>query len=395
MVNRRKFLKSTAALSASVPVTSVFANDAEIKRYVKLGKTGLEISEIGFGSSSLQSEGLVSHALDRGVTYFDTAESYRFGWSEEAMGRDLKGHRQKIVLASKTKAQSGSTEARIMEALEGSLKRLQTDYLDIYFNHAVNRVDRMQNDAWANFTEKAIRQGKIRYRGMSGHGSRLAQCLEYSIDNDLVDVILCAYNFGEDPDLIARLRNTFHFAANQSDLPPVLDKARDKNIGVIAMKTLMGARLNDMRKFEAEGRTYAQAALRWVLSSPRVDAAVISMTSTGKINEYIGASTQEDEVVGDAGMLGRYAALQSGRYCHHGCNKCEGACPHEVDIPEVLRTRMYDVDYGNKALAVEDYTRLGAAASACLGCGNQVCSGACPYDVPIPEFTVDAAKRLG
>ena len=156
MVNRRKFLKSTAALSASVPVTSVFANDAEIKRYVKLGKTGLEISEIGFGSSSLQSEGLVSHALDRGVTYFDTAESYRFGWSEEAMGKDLKGHRQKIVLASKTKAQSGSTEARIMEALEGRLKRLQTDYLDIYFNHAVNRVDRMQNDAWANFTELSL-----------------------------------------------------------------------------------------------------------------------------------------------------------------------------------------------------------------------------------------------
>ena len=395
MVSRRKFLQSTAALTAAVPAASVLGESTEIQRYVELGSTGLKISEIGFGSSSLQNEALVTHALDRGVNYFDTAESYRFGWSEEAMGKGLKGQRQNVVLASKTKAQSGSTESDLMKALEGSLSRLQTDYLDIYFNHAVNHVDRMQNEAWANFTEKAIEQGKIRFRGMSGHGSRLAQCLEYSIDNDLVDVILCAYNFGEDPDLISRLRNTFHFAANQSDLPPILDKAQEKNIGVIAMKTLMGARLNDMRKFEVEGRTYAQAALRWVLSSPRVDAAIISMTSASKINEYIGASVQADEVIGDAGLLGRYAALQSGKYCHHGCNKCEDACPRGVDIAEVLRTRMYDVDYGNKALAIEDYARLGHGASACLGCDNQVCSGACPYGVPIPEFTNDAANRLG
>jgi len=399
MSDRRKFLKATAGLTAISPVASGLVkadiNKPEIQRHVTLGKTGLKVSEIGFGSSSLQNEELVSYALDRGVTYFDTAESYRFGWSEEAMGKGLKGSRDKIILASKTKAQSNTTEAEMMEALEGSLTRLQTDYLDIYFNHAVNHVNRMQNDAWANFTEKAVSQGKIRFRGMSGHGSRLAKCLTYSIDNDLVDVILCAYNFGEDPDLIARLKNTFHFAANQSDLPPVLDKAHEKNIGVIAMKTLMGARLNDMRKFETPGRTYSQAALRWVLSSPRVDAAIISMNSATDIDEYVGASVLEDEVVGDAGLLGRYASLQSGKYCHHGCDKCEGACPHGVDIAEVLRTRMYDVDYGNKALAVEDYARLGVGASACLGCDNAVCADACPYGVPIPEFTNDAAERLG
>ena len=410
MADRRKFLKATASLTALTPITAGLAdtsdlNKPEIQRHVTLGKTGLRISEIGFGSSSLQNESLVSYALERGVTYFDTAESYRFGWSEEAMGKGLKGHRDNIVLASKTKAQANSTESEMMEALEASLKRLQTDYLDIYFNHAVNRVNRMENDAWANFTEKAVMQGKIRFRGMSGHGSRLAKCLEYSIDNDLVDVILCAYNFGEDPDLIARLKNKFHFAAEQSDLPPVLDKAHEKNIGVIAMKTLLGARLNDMRKFEAPGRTYAQAALRWVLSSPRVDAAIISMNSMPEIDEYIGASVLEDEVVGDAGLLGRYAAMQSGKYCHHGCDKCESACPHGVDIAEVLRTRMYDVDYGNKALAIEDYARLrvdgllgdgsGDAASACLTCDNKVCAGACPYGVPIPEFTLDAARRLG
>jgi len=231
---------------------------------------------------------------------------------------------------------------------------------------------------------------------MSGHGSKLAQCLDYAIDNDLVDVILCAYSFGEDPDLYDKLKHIFHYVAIQSELPPVLDKAREKNIGVIAMKTLMGARLNDMRPFEGEGRTYAQAALRWVLSSSRVDAAIISMTSFDNIDEYIGASGQDDDRAGDAELLGRYAALQSSRYCRHGCDKCEGACPEGIEIAEVLRTRMYAVDYNNPALALEDYAKLGGrVADTCLSCEHQACLGSCPVDIPIPTFMRDAAKRFG
>jgi len=399
MFDRRAFLGTGAAAGLGAVATAREAKAAPaIQRHVTLGKTGLSVSEIGFGSASSQDAFLIHQALDRGVTFFDTAESYRFGWSEEAMGEGLKDvPRDKIVLNSKTKAGASTTEAEMMTALEGSLKRLRTDYLDIYFNHAVNSVDRMQNEAWALFTERAKEQGKIRFRGMSGHGSRLAQCLDYAIDKDLVDVILCAYSFGEDPDLYAKLRHTFHFVAIQSELPPVLDKAREKNIGVVAMKTLMGARLNDMRPFEEEGRTYAQAALRWVLSSPRVDAALISMTSPENIDEYIGASGQDDDRAGDIDLLGRYASLQSGRYCRHGCDLCEGACPEGVSIAEVLRTRMYDVDYRNPALAVEDYAKLDASgnATACLTCEHQACQNACPLGIPIPKFTTDAARRLG
>lgn len=396
MISRRKFIGS-GAVSGLLPLSTLRAKTVEprIQRTVTLGKTGLEVSEIGFGSASSDKSSLVKRALDRGVTFFDAAESYRSGRSEKAIGEGLKGVRDKVVLTSKTKARDSHTADQMMDALNGSLRRLRTDYVDIYYNHAVNSVSRMQNDAWAEFTERAKQQGKIRFRGMSGHGSQLAACLEYSIDNDLVDVILCAYNFGEDPDIYARLRHTFHFVAIQSDLPPVLDKAREKNIGVVAMKTLMGARLNDMRTFESEDRTYAQAALRWVLASDRVDAALISMTSNEEIDEYITASGQDDDVAGDVELLGRYAALQSGRYCHHGCNHCEGSCPNNVEIPEVLRTRMYDVDYGNSQLAIEDYAKLGSGANACLSCSGEPCKSACPYGVPIGDFTFDAAKRLG
>ena len=400
MIERRRLLGlgTAAALGSGLSALATPTADAVspgIRRHVKLGRTGLEVSEIGFGSASSHDPDLVRHALDRGVTLFDTAESYRFGWSEEAMGEGLRGVRERVVLSSKTKAGARDTQADMMSALEGSLRRLQTDYLDIYFNHAVNNVARMQNEEWWAFTQRAREQGKLRFRGMSGHGSRLAECLDYAIEQELVDVVLVAYSFGQDPDFYDRLRHTFHFVALQPELPRALDKAKEKNVGVIAMKTLMGARLNDMRPYEREGYTFAQAAFRWVLSSPRVDALLISMNSAESIDEYVAASGEPEVRGEDLRLLERYAALQHGRYCRHGCNACEGACPERVDIAEVLRTRMYAVDYGDPALAVEDYAKLGVGASACLSCTHQACLNACPYGIPIPEFTRDAAARLG
>jgi predicted aldo/keto reductase-like oxidoreductase len=302
--------------------------------------------------------------------------------------------RDRVVLSSKTKAGASDRQADMMAALEGSLARLRTDYLDIYFNHAVNAVDRMQNEEWWAFTERAREQGKIRFRGMSGHGSRLVPCLDYAIDHDLADVILVAYSFAQDPTFYDQLRHTFHYVGIQPDLPRVLAKAKAKDVGVLAMKTLMGARLNDMRPYERDGATFAQAAFRWVLSDPHVDALLISMTSTRVIDEYVAASAAE--VRGEnLHLLTRYAYLQHARYCRHGCDACEGACPEGVEITEVLRTRMYDVDYGDRALASADYASLGTDASACLSCAHQACLGSCPYDLPIPSLTRDAATRLG
>jgi uncharacterized protein len=396
MIDRRRLLGlGTAAAAAPLGLASAQAAGPQIQRRVTLGRTGLEVSEISFGSASSSDAELVRYALDRGVTFFDTAESYRFGWSEEAMGEGLKGVRDKVVLSSKTKAGRSDSQAEMMAALEGSLRRLQTDWLDIYFNHAVNDVRRMQNEEWWAFTERAKEQGKIRFRGMSGHGSHLAECLDYAIDQDLVDVVLTAYSFGQDPDFYDRLRHTFHFVALQPELPQALEKAKAKDIGVIAMKTLMGGRLNDMRPYEREGYSFAQAALRWVLSSPRVDAALISMTSRAQIDEYVAASAGPAIRQGDLELLERHAALQATSWCRHGCNACAGACPAGVDIPEVLRTRMYAVDYRDQTLALEDYAKLGAGAGPCLECAHEACLGACLHGLPIPTLTRDAATRLG
>ena len=72
-------------------------------------------------------------------------------------------------------------------------------------------------------------------------------------------------------------------------------------------------------------------------------------------------------------------------YHSFGCNGCADACPEGVQIGEVLRTRMYDVDYGDYEMARTDYANLGNGAEACLTCAHQACRNACPFGLPIPD----------
>ena len=402
MLDRRSFLGLGAAATVGLGGIDALAGRGEtggvtpgIRSYVTLGRTGLTISDISFGSSHSADPALVRHALTRGITYFDTAESYRFGTAEEAIGEGLRGVRDRVVLATKTKAGAGDRRDDMMRALEGSLRRLGTDHVDIYFNHAVNDVARLANPEWREFTDRAREQGKIRFRGVSGHGTRLVECLHYALDHDLADVVLCAYSFAQDPDFYDRLRHSLSYVALQPELPKVLDKATAKGVGVIVMKTLMGGRLNDLREFETGGATFAQAAFRWVLASPRVDALIVSMTSHAQIDEYVGGSGAAGLRGEDLRLLARYAGLNGAGHCQHGCNVCAGACPAGVEIAEVLRCRMYDVDYRDRDLARADYARLGTDATACLGCAHRACLGACPNGIPIADWTRDAARRLG
>lgn len=400
--DRRRFLRWGAASGAITGLAPHFAtagsqNSAPaVRSYRTLGRTGLEISDISFGASRLRAgeEDLVRHALDRGINYFDSAYGYTGGASEEVLGKALAGDRDEVVLVSKVEGHAGWPKERMMAHLEASLKRLRTDRIDIYLAHAVNDVNRLKSSEWHEFVELAKRQGKIRFTGMSGHAGKLIECLDYAIDEDMVDVILCAYNFGQDPAFYENLTRSFNYVAKQPDLPRVLEKAKAKNVGVVAMKTLMGARLNDMRRYEAGGSTFAQAAFRWVLSNPHVDALIISMTSKEKIDEFLGASGAPELAVGDLALLGRYAAANGMTYCRHACDDCAGACPYGVQISDVLRTRMYATDYEDLAFAREEYARLGTDAQACLSCSGQPCQNACTHDIPINELCAPTHEML-
>jgi len=369
---------------------------AKVQRYVTLGRTGMQVSDISFGGSQLGAgEGdVVRHAFDRGINYFDIADSYRGGDSETTVGEALRGKRDRVYLASKTYASPSDRRDSMMRSLEQSLRRLRTEYVDVYFNHAVNDVDRLKNPEWHEFTARAKQQGKIRFVGMSGHAGRLIQCLDYAIDANAVDVVLVGYNFGQDPAFYQGLTRSFDFIARQPDLPRVLQKARAKGIGVVAMKTLMGARLNDMRPFEKDGATFAQAAFRWVLSGKNADALIISMTSASVIDEYLGASGWQSTASEDLPLLRRYVKLNGASQCRYGCQDCLSACPRGVQIGDVLRARMYAVDYGDMRLARDEYALLPTGASPCMTCAAQPCQGACAHGLRIERLMVPTHRML-
>ena len=394
MLDRRQAMAGALAAGAAAASGVAAARAApRIRRTAALGRTGIEVSDISFGSSGAADPDLVRHALDRGVTHFDTAESYRFGAAEEALGAGLRGRRGEVVLASKTKARAGDRRADMMAALEGSLRRLRTDRIDIYYLHAVNDADRIANPEWAEFTERAREQGKIRFRGMSGHGGRLAECLDYALDNGLADAVLVAYNFAAAaPGVLDRLRNALGIPAIQTGLPERLARARELGVGVIAMKTLAGARLNDMRGFERPGGTFAQAAFRWTLSDPNVDALVVSMNSRRLIDEYVAASGTGPPSRADLSLLDRYMAANGERYCRPACGACAESCPEGVDIAGLLRARMYAVDYGDESLARAAWAEHGPAP--CADCAHRACLGACPHGLDLPALARAAAARL-
>jgi uncharacterized protein len=403
-LSRRQVLHAGALAAVGIslrpgqasPAPTTRAGGAQVQRYATLGRTGMRVSDISFGASRLGSgEGdVVRHAFDRGINYFDTAETYGGGSSETVIGEALRGKRDRVYLTSKTETTRSDRRDSMMRALEGSLRRLRTDYVDVYFNHAVNDVDRLKNPEWLEFTAQAKRQGKIRFVGMSGHAGRLIQCVDHVLDTNGVDVILVAYNFGQDPAFYQKFTGSFDFIARQPDLPRVLAKAKAKGVGVVAMKTLMGARLNDMRPFERGGATFSQAAFRWVLSNRNVDALIVSMTDQAQIDEYVGASGSQAAAADDLPLLRRYAVMNGASHCRHGCGDCLGACPRGVAIDEVLRTRMYAVDYGDPKLARSEYARLASSAAPCLSCSGEQCQGACPHGLPIERLVVSTHRML-
>jgi uncharacterized protein len=401
-IGRREFIKSSALAGLGVGLAMADAASAsssqasQVRRYAQLGLTGMHISDISFGADRLSAgdENLVRHAVDLGINYFDTAETYRSGESETALGSALRGNRNKVFLTSKTLAWPDTNRHAIMHALEGSLRRLRTDHVDVYFNHAVNDLARLKNPEWYEFAAEAKKQGKLRFTGMSGHAGHLIECLDHAIDSGNFDVILCAYNFGQDPRFYQRFLNDFDMVARQPDLPRVIDKARQRGVGVVVMKTLMGARLNDMRPYEHGGATFAQAAFRWVLSNGNVDGLIVSMTSREAIDEYLGASGSRAVGKEDLPLLRQYAQMRGASYCKHACNACESACPADVAIADVMRTRMYALDYGDLRMARDEYSMIVPNAEACLSCTAKPCSNACPHGLKIDSLTAPTHRLL-
>jgi predicted aldo/keto reductase-like oxidoreductase len=358
--------------------------EAHIRNYRMLGRTGMEISDISFGCSGLDNVAVVKRALDRGVNYFDTSPDYSRAGSERVLGEGMRGYpRDKLFIVSKFCTPSGhlsndTSVADVMAAVEASLQRIGTDYLDLAHIHACNSIERLMNPNIHEAFDRLKEQGKLRFLGVSSHTPRLETVMRHAVDSGRFDVIMVAYNFKNWPDLT----NIFH-------------DAKEKGVGVVAMKTLKGAKHTALSDFTpTERESFAQAAFKWVLSNQDVSGLVISINSFTQIDEYLHASGLPLEQA-DTNLLEKYDRLIAKEYCRPGCDACLSSCPSEVPIDDIFRYAMYYENYGQQRVGMEEYASIPIAqnASQCVDC-KAPCEHACPFEIPIKEKLLRADRLL-
>jgi predicted aldo/keto reductase-like oxidoreductase len=262
-----------------------------------------------------------------------------------------------------------------MAAVEGSLQRLQTDHVDLVHVHSCDEVDRLMDPNVHEAFDRLKEQGKVRFLGVSSHTPDLELVARTAIESGRFDVMMLAYHHG----IWANLDGIIHEAA-------------EKNVGIVAMKTLKGARHQNLTDFRADAASYAQAAFRWVLSNPDVGCLVVSFSKPEHVDEYLfasgGALTPRDVAV-----LGRYDERVAGTYCHPHCGACLDSCPERLAINDVLRYRMYFEDYGREKEGMRLYAALDRKAEHCLGCPAP-CESRCPVEIPIRQRMLGADRML-
>ena len=225
--SRRQFVKAAglagvgAALAGySKGETAPKTNEMPLRVF---GKTGEKVSILALGGihDYRTSQILLHQALKMGVTYWDTAEDYYHGASEEGMGQYFEKYpesREKVFLVSKTHVQGPEG---LTQALAGSLERLKTSHVDLYFLHGATDPGRSLTPEVKKWAEKAKSEGKIRYFGFSTH-MNVEGCLEAASSLGWIDGIMMTYNF--------RTMGTDRMKA-------AIDAAAKAGIGLTAMKT--------------------------------------------------------------------------------------------------------------------------------------------------------------
>lgn len=354
---------------------------ATVKSHRRLGRTGVLVSDISFGSSSLRSLDVAMLALDRGITYVDTAPDYAREGSEELLGRAMAGRRERIFVASKFCTADGhlppdTPVPRIMEAVEGSLRRLRTDRIDLMHIHSCDRLERLLAPSFHEAFDRLKEQGKARFLGVSSHSPNLRTVANAAIDSGRFDVLMLAYHHGMG-----------------WELDQILARAAERDVAVVAMKTLKGAKHENLGAFRDDAASYTQAAFRWVLSNPRVSCLVVSFSELRQVDEYLHASGTT-LAQADHDVLARYDRLIDGTYCRPHCGECLDSCVARLPVDDVLRYAMYFEDYRSEKEAMRLYGTLGERnASLCLGCPAP-CAGTCPHGLAIQSRMLAAHRML-
>jgi uncharacterized protein len=230
----------------------------------------------------------------------------------------------------------------------------------------------------------------VKFLGMSSHGPhgppgpdgrrRAENSVRAAVESGLYDVIMPAYNL---------------YA--WKGLRDVLKLAQEKSVGVIAMKVLRGGKQAKAKGVLPKRGIPQHNVFKWVWSNPAVAGLIVTMPTLSRIKFYMKASGQKLAMHERTDLEAMLAATTTD-VCRIGCGDCADKCSAGVDIPTAFRADYYDGDLGDTTRARTLYEGLagrGADASACSGCTNQTCLGACGYGVNIRGGLIDIHSRLG
>jgi len=326
---------------------------------MQLGQTGLVVSRVGFGGIPIQrcSENgaiaVVRRCLELGISFYDTANGYTT--SEERIGKALCGRRRDVVIATKTTARDKATAA---EHLELSLKRLGTDYLDLWQFHNVSSPEAYEQvlgpGGAMEAAQQALKLGKIRQIGISSHSMEIAL------------QVVASGRF-------ETIQFPFNFVTNEAK-DELIPLAQKHDVGFIAMKPFAGGMLGDAKlaiKFLLQFET--------VLPDPGVQ-------SVGEIEEIVDIVNGPWELTSqEQSEIERIRAEVGTRFCRR-CGYCQ-PCPQGVEIPLLMNFESFLKRFPQKRLLEGWIAEAMESGRNCAQCGE--CEDRCPYQLPIREMLAE------
>ena len=332
--------------------------------YTTLGKTGLNISRMGFGGIPIQKvdvpavRALMEAMRDRGVNYIDTARGYTV--SEAYIGEALEGMREHFVLATKSMAR---TKEAMEKDIETSLKNLRTDYIELYQVHNPSLKDLETVTAPGGALEallEAKAAGKIGHIGVTAH---MASVFEAALSMDWVETVMFPYNIVE----------------TQGEA--LMRRCTEQGVGFIVMKPLAGGALED-----------ATLAMRFIAKNPDVSVVIPGMYCEEELEQNLAA--MEDSAPLSEAELARIEEIRrelGTQFCRR-CNYCQ-PCTAGIGISGIFVLEGYLKRYGLGDWAKARYAAMSKKASDCIGCG--VCESRCPYQLPIRDMLARCREEFG